>query len=146
MQNKIENQNKYNKEKNGLFSGLTGNIMIFFIGGLIVTSVNLLSEFVNQKMAAVLWGIPFTLFPLMIFMYKRGESSENIAKLSYSVLFSFFGIFMFALTMGLTVKKMNFWLSLGISALVMIIILVIVTLAICPSPFNKGKCIELGLI
>ena len=104
-------------------------------------SVNLLSEFVNHGCSFM--GNTIYLLQLMIFMYKRGESSENIAKLSYSVLFSFLSI-MFAAIMGLTVEKLNFWLSLGISTLVMVIILVIVSLVICPSPFNKGKCIDLG--
>ena len=114
MQNKIVNPNKYDKEKSGLFSGLKGNIMIFFIGGIIITATNLLSEYVNQKYAAIMWAIPYTLFPLMIFMYKRGEKLKTIAELNYVTIIAMSGILMFCLSMALTVEKMNFWLSLGI--------------------------------
>lgn len=130
------------RKYNGLFTGFKGNLIIFFIGGLIVMTINLLSEYSEQKYAALMTGIPYTLYPVLIYMYMRGEDSKTISQYGYSTLLTFTGLAMFVLTIAISVRKMNFWTSLGLSTVVLIISLLCIMFVLCPSPFKNGKCIK----
>jgi len=65
-------------------------LLVFIIGGFVVSSVSYLSDSVNNYYAAILWAFPFTLLPTIYFLQQQGKSnlyiSDFLIKSSISIL------------------------------------------------------------
>jgi len=62
----------------------------FLIGGLVVSSVSYLSNFVSNYYASILWAFPFTVLPTIYYLKHEGKSnlyiSDFLIKTSISIL------------------------------------------------------------
>lgn len=64
-------------------------LLVFILGGLVVSSVSYLSNFVSNYYASILWAFPFTLLPTIYYLYHEGKSnlyiSDFLIKTSISI-------------------------------------------------------------
>ena len=65
-------------------------LLVFIIGGLVVSSVSYLSNFVSNYYASILWAFPFTVLPTIYYLHHEGKSnlyiSDFLIKTSISIL------------------------------------------------------------
>lgn len=65
-------------------------LLVFIIGGLVVSSVSYFSNFVSNYYASILWAFPFTLLPTIYYLHNEGKSnlyiSDFLIKTSISIL------------------------------------------------------------
>ncbi len=68
----------------------TRNVIIQFItGGLIVSGTSYLAQYVSPTIASIFWSFPFSLFPIIIFMWL---GNTNIGKIREFALSEIFGM------------------------------------------------------
>jgi len=103
-----------------------------------------LAENLSTKAAAIFWAMPFTLLPIIIFIYYENKTPiktirnfliENIPSISVLLLWILILYFLLA--------YFSFWASLGISFVCFGILAGIYLLIFCPSPFKNGSCIKI---
>ena len=73
------------------------NLLITFLfGGFVVVSVSLISDYVSNSIAALLWAFPFTIIPTIYYFYLEKKSFSHISdflwKTIYSIIFLFINI------------------------------------------------------
>lgn len=65
-------------------------LLTFIIGGLVVSSVSYLSNFVNNYYASILWAFPFTVLPTIYYLHHEGKTnlyiSDFLIKTSISII------------------------------------------------------------
>ena len=65
-------------------------LLVFIIGGLVVSSVSYLSNFVSNYYASILLAFPFTVLPTIYYLHHEGKSnlyiSDFLIKTSISIL------------------------------------------------------------
>lgn len=65
-------------------------LLVFILGGLVVSSVSYFSNFVSNYYASILWAFPFTLLPTIYYLHHEGKSnlyiSDFLIKTSISIL------------------------------------------------------------
>ena len=62
----------------------------FMIGGTIIASVSYLATFVNPLTASICWSLPFSILPIIYFMYSNGKTTEYISKFLLCATFMLF--------------------------------------------------------
>lgn len=73
------------------------NLLITFLfGGFIVVLVSIISDYVSNSIAALLWAFPFTIIPTLYYFYLEKKSFSHISdflwKTIYSIIFLFLNI------------------------------------------------------
>ena len=92
------------------------NLLITFLfGGLIVSSVSYVSDFVSNTVAALLWAFPFSIIPTIYYFHLENKSEHHIyeflKKSIYSIIFLCLNMFLLYYTYK---KTRSLFKSVGI--------------------------------
>ena len=128
-------------------------VLPFLVGAVVVGGTTILADQVsNTKWAAIAWSFPFSMIPTLIILYVLNKDSDpkegtrKLTALTGESLPSMFPLVFFLLTFWLLMRydALSFWWSLLCALGAWLIGAVIMFLTVCPSPFDGGKCINLG--
>ena len=100
-------------------------IIQFVLGGGIIVGMNILAKNSHPKYASILYALPLQFTLAIVFIY-LGTKEGTVAQLAYNSLFYTFGFVIFIIAFYFLIKLLNFWLSLGISYILFIVISLII--------------------
>lgn len=83
------------------------NILLFLIGGTVVTMTNYLIKKFDSKIGAVFWSLPYSLFPIIIYKWYKNHSNGEIAQMGKNSCMYSLVMFSFLLAFYLTLDKMK---------------------------------------
>lgn len=100
-------------------------VIQFFVGGTIIVLMSILAKYAHPRYAALLYALPiqFTLAAIFIYLGTKEGTVQVLAQNSLLYILGFVG---FIVAFYILTEYMNFWLSLGISYLLFIIITLLV--------------------
>ena len=116
----------------------------FIIGGIIIAGTGYLAENFSTKSAAIFWAMPFTLIPVILFLYYENKTPiKTIRNLLIENIPSISVLLLWVLILYFLLSYFSFWASLGISFACFGILAGIYWIIFCPSPFKNGSCLKI---
>ena len=78
----------------------SGLIKAGLLGGTVIASSSYLATYLSTKVAAIVWSLPLTLFPTMIFMWLHKTKNSKIGNYAFNSGFGCINLITFCCVVG----------------------------------------------
>ncbi len=105
----------------------------FVAGGVMVAGTAYLATKVSSKAAALFWALPLTLMPILLFLYYKKASQEDIADFVGRLVPSLLIFVVYVLVLWAALRKTTFWRAVVVSVAVFLILAALFWVLMPPS-------------